>query len=42
MVIVNRKFEYDEDFKGKDYYDLYIAYKNLDEILLSYYKNVFQ
>lgn len=42
QVIVNRKFEYDDDFKEKDYYNLYVDYKNLDEILLSYYKKVFQ
>lgn len=42
QVIVNRKFEYDNDFKEKDYYNLYVDYKNLDEILLSYYKKVFQ
>lgn len=42
QVIVNRKFEYDDDFKEKNYYNLYVDYKDLDEILLSYYKKVFQ
>lgn len=37
-IIVNRKFEFEVDFKEKDYFNLYIKYKNLSNLLKSYYE----
>lgn len=37
-VIVNRKFEIEDDFKEKDYFNLYLKYKNLSDTLKSYYE----
>lgn len=37
-IIVNRKFEFEDDFKEKDYFNLYIKYKNLSNLLKSYYE----
>lgn len=37
-IIVNRKFEFEDDFKKKDYFNLYVKYKNLSNLLKSYYE----
>lgn len=40
-TIVTRKFEYDDEFKEKDYFNLYIEYKDLCKTLKSYYELAF-
>lgn len=40
-VIVNRKFEFENDFKEKDYFKLYVEYKNLSHMLNTYYDETF-
>ncbi|MCM1052601.1 MAG: hypothetical protein NC483_01300 [Ruminococcus sp.] len=37
-IIVNRKFEFDDEFKEKDYFNLYIKFKDLSNMLKSYYE----
>lgn len=37
-LIVNRKFEFEDYFKEKDYFNLYIKYKSLSNLLKSYYE----
>ena len=37
-TIVTRKFEHDEEFKEKDYFNLYVEYKALCKTLESYYE----